>query len=88
MKEIDELSIPLTFEKQLNSNVNLTAWLFDQDGQLIQQSPVNENRAEFKGLNKRSPEKLRLLITPDVSDERLEVRSLKDLERRSPTSRC
>ncbi len=84
MKELNELNVPLTFEKQLGANVNLIAWLFNRDGQLIQQVPVANNLAEFKGLNKLSPDGLRILITPEVTDQRIDVRNIKDLDRLKP----
>lgn len=84
MKDLTELSVPLSLEKKLGENVQLTAWLFNRNGELIQQTPVSDDRAEFKGLNKINSDDIRLLITPEVSDQRIAVRNIKDLERLQP----
>ena len=75
--ELNDLSVPLSFEKQPASNVNLTAWLFNRDGQLIQQAPVSDNRAEFRDLGKVNSDELRLLIAPEITDQAITVKTIK-----------
>ena len=84
MKDLNELSVPVTLEKQLGENVNLTAWLFTRQGQLIQQVPVSNSTAEFKNLQRIDTDQVRILITPDVTDQGIDVRTIKDIERFKP----
>lgn len=84
MAELNQLSVPITFEKPLGANVNLTAWLFTRDGRLIDQAPVTNNTAEFKGLKGVNQSDLRIFVAPEVSDQRITVRTFKDLERFKP----
>ncbi len=84
MQTLKRLSVPLSFEKQPAQNLLLKVWLFTRDGRYIDQAPVTKNNAEFKTLKDVDADNLRVLITPDFTDQFIKVQTINDLEKFKP----
>ncbi len=75
------LVVPVKFEQPLNEPVQLTAYLFNRNGKLLQQVPVNKESANFKEVPVESLNEVRVFIVPNPKERTVVANSLADMER-------
>ncbi len=81
LSKFQNLVIPVKFETPLQEPLPLTAYLFNRNGKLIQQTPVSKDTAAFKEVPVNSLNEVRIFIAPTPKERIINPASIADMDK-------